>query len=81
MLTTEHTERAEIETLIAAEAGHDLGCFEWNAEDMQEEGLVEAGELGEITPDGTAMEVRMFREIAAGTRECRCLVTADMIEE
>lgn len=74
MLDTEHFERAEIETLIAREAGHDLGCFETNAEKMQEEGLVEDGELGEITPDGTAMEIRMFREIANGTRTCECQV-------
>jgi len=80
-MTQEHTDRAEIETIIAAEAGHDLGCFEANAEKMIEEGLVEEGELGEITPDGTAMEIRMFREIANGTRECECQVvwTAEMI--
>lgn len=74
MLDAEHFETREIETLIANEAGHDLGCFEANAEAMIEEGLVEDGELGEITTAGIAMEIQMFREINAGTRKCECQV-------
>ena len=80
-MTQEHTERAEIERMIAAEAGHDLGCFEANAEVMIEQGLIEDGELGEITTSGVAMEVQMFRELADGTRKCECQIvwTAEMI--
>ncbi len=72
MLDTEHYETRAIEAEIAAAEGHDLGCFEDNAERMIDEGLIEEGYLGEITTAGVAMETQMFREMAEGTRECQC---------
>jgi hypothetical protein len=82
MLDAEHFETRATEAEIAASEGHDLGCFEANAEKMIEEGLVADGELGEITTAGIAMEVQMFRELAAKTRRCECQVvwTAEEIE-
>jgi len=71
-MTQEDLEEREIERTLAAEYGHELGCFEWYAEVAIERGICEEGLLDELTDDGTTLMVRFGREARVGNEHCHC---------
>jgi len=71
-MTQADREEREIERELAAEAGHELGCFEWYAEVAIERGICAEGLLDEITDDGTSLMVRFAREAKIGNEHCHC---------
>jgi len=78
-MTQEDLEERETERDLAAEAGHELGCFEWYAEVAIERGIVTDGLLDELTDDGTTLMVRFAREAKRGddwqNEHCHCTIS------
>lgn len=71
MMTTEISKR-ETEEIQARQAGHELGCFEWIAEEIVEDTEADINGDFDETWDGMTMIDRILLRLAAGTAECRC---------
>jgi hypothetical protein len=66
----------EAEERMAASHGHELGCFEWIAEEICEDATAagityECGDFTEVIGRMTVLE-QIIERMATGKAECRC---------